>query len=131
MHCLFATMVYLVLRLKLANEVIYKIVDSAVTVEKVYANDVLIESFLGFTAKMMCDYVEFVGDYVLGLFRLPKKYNKECPFDFMNSISLDQRSNIHERKSSEYAKSKGNEEMDKGSGLFKSKSSLFNEDALK
>jgi ribonucleoside-diphosphate reductase subunit M2 len=52
--------------------------------------------------KLMCQYVEFVADRLLVSFGLPKHYNVSNPFDFMELISLQGKTNFFEKRVSDY-----------------------------
>ena len=53
----------------------------------------------------MCQYIEFVADRLLGSLGYPKIYNSTNPFDFMEMISLQGKTNFFEKRVSEYQKS--------------------------
>ena len=53
---------------------------------------------------MMCQYIEFVADRLLGSLGYPKHYNSANPFDFMELISLQGKTNFFEKRVSEYKK---------------------------
>jgi len=119
MHAKFACAVYRLLKYKLPQKRIYEIFSSAVDVEKVYARDVLVTSFLGFNADMMCQYVEFIADLLLILLGYQKLYNSKNPFPWMSMISVDGKTNFHEKTVSEYAKDDGlNTISHNGNNLF-------------
>ena len=54
--------------------------------------------------KLMCQYIEFVADHLLAQLGYPKLYNSENPFDFMDMISLQGKTNFFEKRVSEYVK---------------------------
>lgn len=53
-------------------------------------------------ADLMCQYIEFVADHLLYTLNVPKYFNVENPFDFMNMISLQGKTNFFERHVTEY-----------------------------
>jgi ribonucleoside-diphosphate reductase beta chain len=55
-------------------------------------------------AKLMCQYIEFVADRLLVALGYPKIYNAANPFDFMEMISLEGKTNFFEKRVSEYKK---------------------------
>lgn len=55
-------------------------------------------------AKLMCQYIEFVADRLLVSFGNPKHFNATNPFDFMDMISLQGKTNFFEKRVSEYSK---------------------------
>jgi ribonucleoside-diphosphate reductase beta chain len=52
----------------------------------------------------MCQYIEFVADHLLEQLQLPKVYNATNPFDFMDLISLQGKTNFFEKRVGEYQK---------------------------
>lgn len=106
MHCDFACMLYNDhLVNKLPNEVVLKIITDAVDIEKDFVTDALPVKLIGMNAKLMTQYIEFVADRLLISLNLDKHYNATNPFDFMEMISLEGKTNFFENRVSEYKKS--------------------------
>lgn len=61
-------------------------------------------SLIGLNAGSMCQYIEFVADRLLVALGNEKYYNSINPFDFMDMISLQGKTNFFEKRVSEYAK---------------------------
>lgn len=61
-------------------------------------------------AKLMCQYIEFVADRLLVSLGSPKHYNATNPFDFMEMISLQGKTNFFEKRVSDYSKANVNVE---------------------
>lgn len=59
---------------------------------------------IGMNVQLMKQYVEFVADYLLQSFGVSKKYNTPNPFDFMDMISMEGKTNFFERRVSEYSR---------------------------
>ena len=96
--------VYKLLKNKpIANEV-YEIVCEAVSHEKEFITESIPCRLIGMNSVMMKDYIEYVCDYVLTNLGYPKFYNKENPFEFMEKISLDGKTNFFEKRVGEYSK---------------------------
>jgi ribonucleoside-diphosphate reductase subunit M2 len=55
-------------------------------------------------AKLMCQYIEFVADRLLTALGGNKYYNSTNPFDFMDMISLQGKTNFFEKRVSDYSK---------------------------
>ena len=55
-------------------------------------------------SELMCQYIEFVADRLLVALGSPKHYNSTNPFDFMDMISLQGKTNFFEKRVSEYSK---------------------------
>ena len=104
MHCDFACLLYGMLENKLSQERIYEIMKDAVANEHEFVTDALPVSLIGMNAKMMCQYIEFVADRLLEALGYPKLYNSTNPFDFMEMISLQGKTNFFEKRVSEYKK---------------------------
>jgi ribonucleoside-diphosphate reductase subunit M2 len=66
--------------------------------------DALPVGLIGMNAKLMCQYIEFVADRLLVALGNDKIYNVTNPFDFMDMISLQGKTNFFEKRVSDYAK---------------------------
>ncbi len=104
MHCDFACLLYGMLETKLSQERIHEIIKDAVMNEHEFVTDALPVSLIGMNAKLMCQYIEFVADRLLESLGYPKIYNSTNPFDFMEQISLQGKTNFFEKRVSEYKK---------------------------
>ena len=72
--------------------------------EKDFVEEALQEDLLGMNAGLMKNYVEFVADHLLVTLGLEKHYNTINPFDFMELISLQGKTNFFEKRVGEYQK---------------------------
>jgi len=81
-----------------------EIVRSAVDCEKFFICESLPVDLIGMNSKMMGDYIEFVADRLLHSLGHKKLYNTVNPFDWMEMISLQGKTNFFERRVGEYAK---------------------------
>ena len=104
LHTEFAVAMYHKLQNKLTKEKVYEIVESAVNYETEFIIDALPVSLIGMNAKDMTQYIRFVADRLLVQLGYPKMYNVGNPFDFMDLISLEGKTNFFEKKVSEYSK---------------------------
>lgn len=104
LHCDFACMLYNQLQNKLTVEEVTAIISEAVEYEKEFVTDAIPVALIGMNAKLMCQYIEFVADRLLGELGCPKVYNATNPFDFMEMISLEGKTNFFEKRVSEYQK---------------------------
>ena len=102
LHCSFSVMVYNSLQDKLPVDVLHGIIDTVVQIELDFVDDALQCPLIGMNAADMKDYVMFVGDYVCGMFSVPPLYHKKNPFPFMETISLQGKTNFFEKRVSEY-----------------------------
>lgn len=105
MHCDFACLLYNdhVIN-KLSKETVTKIIRDAVDIEKEFVSESLPVSLIGMNAKLMQQYIEFVADRLLSELNCDKIYNSENPFDFMEMISLQGKTNFFEKRVAEYQK---------------------------
>lgn len=104
LHCDFACMLYGMLENKLATETVQQMIADAVSIEQEFVTDALPVSLIGMNAKMMSQYIEFCADRLLVELGCPKIYNASNPFDFMDLISLEGRTNFFEKRVAEYQK---------------------------
>lgn len=105
LHCDFACLLYnnhVVDRLD--DQVVIGIIRDAVTIEKEFVSDSLPVSLIGMNADLMCQYIEFVADRLLYELIGKKIYNASNPFDFMEMISLQGKTNFFEKRVGEYQK---------------------------
>jgi ribonucleoside-diphosphate reductase beta chain len=105
LHCDFACLLYNnhVVN-KLDPQIITKIIVDAVDMEKEFVTEALPVGLIGMNAELMCQYIEFVADRLLMEVGCPKQYNAENPFDFMELISLQGKTNFFEKRVGEYKK---------------------------
>jgi ribonucleoside-diphosphate reductase beta chain len=105
LHCDFACLLYSQLVNKLPKEKVTQIITDAVSIEKEFVTDSLPVRLIGMNADMMCQYIEFVADRLLVALGCTKAYNATNPFDFMELISLQGKTNFFEKRVAEYQKS--------------------------
>ena len=104
MHCDFAVLCYQQLTYPLPKSTVQAIICDAVAIEKEFILDSLPVKLIGMNADLMSQYIEFVADRLLQSLGLAKVYHSENPFDFMELISLNGKTNFFERRVSEYQK---------------------------
>ena len=83
---------------------VYDIIRNAVEIEQEFVSDALPVSLIGMNAELMKQYIEFVADHLLVSLNLQKIYNATNPFDFMDMISLQGKTNFFEKRVGEYQK---------------------------
>ena len=117
LHCDFACHLYTKhLINQLPKETVVKIIRDAVEIEKEFVTDALPVKLIGMNAELMCQYIEFVADRLLDELDCPKQYGSKNPFDFMEMISLQGKTNFFEKRVAEYQKAgvmKNEEDNDK------------------
>jgi ribonucleoside-diphosphate reductase beta chain len=89
---------------KVPKERIRGILIDALDIERKFITESLPVSLIGMNAKLMTQYLEFVTDRLLVEFGCEKEYNTKNPFDFMDMISLQGKTNFFEKRVSEYQK---------------------------
>jgi ribonucleoside-diphosphate reductase beta chain len=105
LHCDFACLLYnnhLVNKLPVAR--VTQIITDAVAIEKEFVTDALPVRLIGMNADLMSQYIEFVADRLLVALNCPKVYHAANPFDFMEMISLQGKTNFFEKRVGEYQK---------------------------
>jgi ribonucleoside-diphosphate reductase beta chain len=105
LHCDFACLLYTrYIENKLPEETVKQIITDAVSIEKEFVVDAIPVKLIGMNADLMCQYIEFVADRLLVALGCSKAYNATNPFDFMEMISLQGKTNFFEKRVSEYKK---------------------------
>ncbi|MDB5203546.1 MAG: ribonucleoside-diphosphate reductase [Ferruginibacter sp.] len=105
LHCEFACLLYGMLSEKLSQEQVYSIIADAVEIEKEFISEALPVRLIGMNADMMKQYIEFVADRWLDELGYAKMFNTTNPFDFMEMISLEGKTNFFEKRVGDYQKS--------------------------
>jgi len=105
LHCDFACLLYSKLLNQLPQERVAEIICNAVEIEKEFVQDALPVELIGMNSALMCQYIEFCADRLLIAFNCPKHYNAPNPFEWMEMISLQGKTNFFEKRVGEYAKS--------------------------
>jgi ribonucleoside-diphosphate reductase beta chain len=117
LHCDFACLLYTEhIKNKLPDERVRKIITDAVDIEKEFVCDALPVKLIGMNADLMSQYIEFVADRLLMELGCEKEYHATNPFDFMEMISLQGKTNFFEKRVAEYQKAGVMSE--KGSSAF-------------
>jgi ribonucleoside-diphosphate reductase beta chain len=105
LHCDFACMLYNNhLVNKLPKEQVQKIIADAVEIEKEFITESLPVRLIGMNSDLMSQYIEFVADRLLTELGNDKIYNTSNPFDFMDMINLQGKTNFFEKRVGEYQK---------------------------
>ena len=103
LHCEFAVLLYSKMINKLKKEKIYEIIKEAVEIEKEFICEALPCRLIGMNSELMSQYIEFVADRLLLQLGYDKIYNTNNPFPWMESISLNGKTNFFEKKVADYA----------------------------
>lgn len=106
LHCSFACRLYSKLHFsKLSESRIHEVIGEAVEIEKGFICDALPVSLIGMNASLMSQYVEFVADRLLKDLGYRPLFGSKNPFDWMDMISLEGKTNFFEKRVGEYQKS--------------------------
>src|SRR5690554_528048 len=105
LHCDFACYLYThhVVN-QLPKDLVTDIIKDAVEIEKEFVTDALPVKLIGMNAGLMCQYIEFVADRLLLELGCEKVWNSTNPFDFMDMISLQGKTNFFEKRVGDYQK---------------------------
>jgi len=104
LHAEFACLVYSMLQNQLPDEVVHDIVRGAVAAEKEFICEALPCDLIGMNSELMTRYIEFVADRLLSALGHPKIFASSNPFDWMELISLQGKTNFFEKRVGEYQK---------------------------
>jgi ribonucleoside-diphosphate reductase beta chain len=105
LHTEFACLLYSMLEQKLPEEIIIKIIKESVEIEKEFIMDSIPCRLIGMNSDLMSQYIEFVADRLVIQLGYSKIYNSQNPFDFMEMISMEGKTNFFEKRVMEYSKS--------------------------
>ena len=102
LHTDFGVLLYSYIENKLPENVIKDMMSSAVDIEKEFICDSFKCNLIGINADSMKTYIEFQADRLIEKLGYTKMYNVECPFSFMDTMSLDGKSNFFEQRVTDY-----------------------------
>lgn len=104
LHTDFACLLYDHIKEKPAQETVRAIITEAVAIEKEFITDALPVNLIGMNSDLMSQYIEFVADRLLISLGLEKEYKTKNPFDWMELISLQGKTNFFEKRVGDYQK---------------------------
>jgi len=104
LHTDFACLIYKLLKHKLEDDMVHDIIRGAVAAEKEFICEALPCALIGMNSSQMTEYIQFVADRLLTALGHPKLYNTANPFDWMELISLQGKTNFFEKRVGEYQK---------------------------
>jgi len=104
LHAEFACMLYGMLENKLPEDVVHGIIRGAVEVERKFICEALSCDLIGMNSELMTKYIEFVADRLLAALGHSKLFGSSNPFDWMELISLQGKTNFFEKRVGEYQK---------------------------
>ena len=104
LHTDFAVLLYGMVVNKLDEETIHSIISEAVSIEKEFIIESIPCAMIGMNSTLMSEYIEFVADRLLSQLGYSKIYNTQNPFDFMELISIENKTNFFEERVTSYSK---------------------------
>tara|TARA_B100000902_G_C27306545_1_gene915847 strand:+ start:1720 stop:2694 length:975 start_codon:yes stop_codon:yes gene_type:complete len=103
LHTEFAVLLYKKLQKQLKKSRVHEMIKEAVEIEKEFITDALPCRLIGMNSTLMCQYIEFVADRLVLQLGYEAIYNATNPFDFMEMISIEGKTNFFEKRVGEYA----------------------------
>jgi len=104
LHCDFACLLFSMLKNKLSIARVNQIIEEAVAIEKNFVCESIPVDLIGMNSKMMSTYIEYIADRLLVELGGQKIYNVQNPFEWMEMISLQGKTNFFDKKVGEYQK---------------------------
>merc|ERR1712187_432225 len=104
LHAEFACLLYGMLEHKLPEDVVHDLIRGAVAVERKFICEALSCDLIGMNSELMTRYIEFVADRLLTALGHSKLFGSTNPFDWMELISLQGKTNFFEKRVGEYQK---------------------------
>ena len=126
LHRDFACKLYALLDHKLPHSRVLDIVTSAVLCELEFVAEALHVDLIGMNAVLMEQYIKFVADHLLVALGLPRHYHVPNPFDWMELISCEGKTNFFEKRVGEYSRAAG---TGSGGGADADNANVFTTDA--
>jgi len=123
LHTEFAVLLYNQLETKMHNDELVSIIKESVDIEKEFITSALPCRLIGMNSVNMSKYIEFVADRLIVQLGGVKIYNTQNPFDWMELISIEGKTNFFEKRVGEYALA--NKTIDKDIGLFNFETTIF------
>jgi len=104
LHAEFACLLYSMLENRLPEDIVHEIIRGAVEVERRFICEALSCDLIGMNSELMTKYIEFVADRLLAALGHSKLFGSTNPFDWMELISLQGKTNFFEKRVGEYQK---------------------------
>jgi len=104
LHCTFACMLYDMMETKIDQTIVHGMFVEAIDIEKEFIVESLPCKLIGMNSDLMKQYIEYVGDRLLVQLGYDKIYKTSNPFAFMDAISLSNKTNFFEHRTTQYQK---------------------------
>ena len=109
LHTDFACLLYTYIINRIDEKIVHEMFNDAIEIESNFIIKALPCKLIGMNSDKMIEYIKFVADRLLEQLNYSKLYNiKECPFDFMEAISLEGKTNFFESRPTQYQKAEHN-----------------------
>lgn len=118
MHTEFAVEMYSMLKNKLSQSVVHEIIKDAVEIEKEFIIDSIPCRLIGMNSDLMAEYIEFVADRLTIQLGYDKIFGSKNPFDFMEMISLEGKTNFFEKRVMDYSKANVSSDLNSNMNKF-------------
>lgn len=102
LHTDFACLLYTLLETRLSESKVYEIITNAVSIEAEFVSQALPVELIGMNSMLMIQYIQFVADRLIYALGYKKYYNSENPFEWMDMINLQGKTNFFEKRVGEY-----------------------------
>jgi ribonucleotide reductase beta subunit family protein with ferritin-like domain len=106
LHTDFACLLYKYFNTKLTETTVHTMIREAVDIEKQFISEALPVELIGMNSKLMCEYIEFVADRLLVALGYTRLFHTANPFDWMEMISMQGKTNMFEKRIGEYQKAR-------------------------
>jgi len=117
LHTEFAVLIHHNLINKCPDDELLNIVQQAVAIEKEFITESLPCKLIGMNNESMIQYIEYIADRLLIMFGLEKIYNASNPYDWMEAISIQGKTNFFEKRVGEYSNA-SNPNVNKEDNVF-------------
>lgn len=104
LHADFACALFRQLKQPASQDIVHRIISEAVDIEKEFVTSALPCALIGMNSTLMAEYIEFVADRLLVALGFDKLYGTANPFDFMEQLSLQGKTNFFEKRVGDYQK---------------------------
>jgi ribonucleotide reductase beta subunit family protein with ferritin-like domain len=102
LHLNFACALYSFIVKRVSVKEVYELVNEALLISSEFCRDTIRVDMIGMNLDMMNDYIKYMCDYVLVSLGYEKLYLTSNPFDFMDTMGLDNKDNFFENRSDAY-----------------------------
>ena len=112
LHTEFAVLLHSLIKNKPSEKAVHGMFEEAVSIEIEFITESIPCSLLGLNSDMMATYIQYVADRLIKQLGYSPIYNIEkCPLDFMQRISLENKTNFFEARVSDYSRASSKEQL--------------------